>query len=200
MNRRGVLSCVGLMLQTGLGGCLTGTAIDSDRSPSSSASPAGRPSSVRTPPKGDCEPSPRPTPDSPRTKRYPAHPDSLTVSTARRFASAFERAYQYNSRLPEYETVAVSASVPDRTVSETRQGYTLGVEGRVSFDDAGSTATSSATTHSVTSTPLPSGTTDFSVWYYLTDRFALRGDPVDELRKGDTPDLTGADTVSCDGR
>jgi hypothetical protein len=130
-------------------------------------------------------------PDSPRTKQYPTLPDSLTASTAKGFATAFERAYQFNSKLPAYESIQIDLSVPDWSVSEVQQGYAVGLEGRVQFDNA-KTATG-------TSTARPSGFFEFSLWDFLTDSFAVRGQPsYDKLQKEDTPQLANAVTIACD--
>lgn len=182
MNRRSVLATTGIALSTILGGCLTGSSNNS-----------GQSISVQTPSKGECEPSARlrPTPDSSRTKHYPTIPESVTASTATTFATTFERAYQYNSKLPEYEDIEIDLNIPEWAIYQTRRGYTVGLDGRVQFDN---TETSTAS-----STSLPSGFFNVSVWYRLTDRFALRGDPTnEELQKGNTPNLAGADTIACD--
>lgn len=193
MNRREVLATTGIALSTVLGGCLTGSSNNSDQPSSPSTSTSDRSISVQTPSKGECESSTRlrPTPDSSRTKQYPTIPESLTVSTAKTFATAFERAYQYNSKLPEYGGIEIDLKVPEWAISQTQGGYTVGIDSRVQFDNTETSTTSS--------TPLPSGFFEVSVWYYLTNRFALRDDPTNEgLQKGSTPNLTGADTIACD--
>lgn len=201
MRRRRVLATAGTVLATAASGCLGGSG-------GWASSPTDRADPVETPPEGDCERSSRlrPTPASPRAKPYPDHPDPLTAATARTFAAGFERSYRYNARLPEYGTVAVSATAPEWAVSEREAGYAVGVEGRVSFGDGEGSGRASRTTAAsngssgrtpTTPTPLPSGTRDFAVWYFLADRFALRGDPVEELQRRDRPALSGAEAVAC---
>lgn len=193
MNRREVLATTGIALSTVLGGCLTGSSENPDQSSSTSTGTSDQSLSIQTPSEGECEPTARlrPTPDSSRTKQYPTIPESLTTSTAKSFVTTSEQAYQYNSKLPEYEDIAVDLKVPEWAISQTQRGYTVGLDVRVQFDN---TETSTAS-----STPLPSGFFELSVWYYLTDRFALRGDPTNEgLQRGGTPNFDDADTIACD--
>lgn len=190
MRRRTFLRTASVGVGTLLAGCI---ASNESESSSPSTNTADQPISIQTPSKGECEPASqlRPTPDSPRAKQYPTLPESLTASSAKTFATTYERAFQYNSRLPEYESIEVDLKVPKWAISETQHGYAVGIDARVQFDNT-KTQTASAT-------PRPSGFFEFTVWYYLTDRFALRGDPkTDELQKEDTPNLTGAETVACD--
>lgn len=193
MNRRGALVTTGVTLSTVLCGCLTDSSNDSVRSSSTSVGTTDPPISVQTPSKGECRVSIRlrPTPDSSRTKRYPTIPKPLTASTAKSFATSFERAYQYNSRLPEYDNIEIDLTVPEWAISRSRGGYIIALTGRVQFDNTETSTTAS--------TPRPSGFFKLSVWYYLTDRFVLRGPPTDtDIQQGDKPKLTDADTVACD--
>jgi hypothetical protein len=187
-NRRGILAGTGSALSAVLGGCL-----------GRYATPSGNRTEVRTSTQDGCEPSARlrPTPDSREPKRYPAYPDSVTASSARAFATAYERAYRYNSKvieLGEAYVVDVSANVPDRAVRRAERGYEIGVDTRVQWDpkerDAGGGS----------ETELPSGFSVFHVWYHLTDRLARRGEPaIWKLEEGATPELSGADVVACAG-
>jgi hypothetical protein len=211
MYRRNVLASAGVALSALFAGCSEGsppgtstrssassetanqsasTATDVSDSPTTSTETSHR-LSVQTPAGGDCRPVAelRPTPDSARAYSYPNYPDSLTASTAESFATAYERAYRHNSRLTEYESVQVSVTAPEWAVSETRDGFAVGLDGRVQFDD---------TETQTSATPLPSGFFEFSVWYYLTDRFVLRGDANNgSLEEGTEPDVTPADAVAC---
>ena len=85
----------------------------------------------------------------------------------------------------------VDLAVPEWAVSETENGYVIGIDGRVQFDEPRA-PTSDATAR-------PSGFFEYAVWYFVTGRFALRSDPSDgSLQEGDPPEFTGARTVVCD--
>lgn len=146
-----------------------------------------------TPPEGDCEPASDrlPQPDSDRARAYPSLPDGASAEQAKSFARSFERAYQFNSRLPEYRSVQVDLSSPDWAVQETDHGHVIGIDGRVQFGDP--------RTPGSTATARPSGFLEYAVWYYVTDRFALRAEPVEgSLERGDRPGFAGAVVIACD--
>lgn len=183
MRRRQVLAGLSVGLSVGLAGCSIGVVPDDG----SVSAPADTPS------EGHCEPADelRLQPDSSRTKPYPDLPDLPTADDARSFATSYERAYQFNSRLPEYRSIQVDLSVPEWAVSETENGYVIGIDGRVQFDEP-KTPTSEATAR-------PSGFFRYAVWYFVTDRFALRGPSVDgSLEEGDAPGFAGAVPIACD--
>lgn len=183
MRRRQVLAGVSVGLAVGLAGCSLGT----DPDAGSGSTPTD------TPPVGHCEPGSdlRPQPDSSRTRSYPALPDRPTAADSSSFATAYERAYQFNTRLPQYRSIQIDLSVPDWAVTETEDGAVIGVDGRVQFDEP--------KTPSSEATPRPSGFFEYAVWYFVTDRFALRGQPIDgALTEGDSPRFAGADTIRCD--
>lgn len=183
MRRRQLLTGLSLGLAVGLSGCSSGLTPDTG----TGFTPAA------TPPDGDCTPAidRRPAPESDRAKPYPAFPDRPTADEARTYARSFERAYQFNRRVPDYRSVQVELSNPEWAFSETDHGYVIGLDGRVQFDDP--------VTPTSTATALPSGFFEYSVWYYVTDRFALRGEPSDgSLEQGDRPGFAGAVVVACD--
>jgi hypothetical protein len=113
----------------------------------------------------------------------------VTGTSARKFATTYERAYQYNSKASKYENIQVDVEVPEWAVSEAEEGYTVGLTARVQFDDT--------KTPKGTKTPYPSGTFEFSVWYYVSKQLSLRGDRIDVIQKGDSPALSDAATVAC---
>lgn len=183
MRRRQIIAGLSVGLSVGLAGCSIGFVPDAG----SVSAPAN------TPPAGHCKPASelRPQPDSSRTKPYPALPDLPSADDSRSFATAYERAYQFNSRLPEYGSIQIDLSVPEWAVSETENGYVIGIDGRVQFDEP-ETPTSEATAK-------PSGFFEYAVWYFVTERVALRGQSIDgSLEKGDAPGFVGAVPVACD--
>lgn len=187
MNRRQVLTSAGMTFSAVLGGC---SAENSTGSTGSSSTSTDTEWSVQTPPRGECERSSqfRPKPNSPETKQYSKLPDSVTGSSARTFAIGYERAYQYNSKAGTHESIQVDVEVPEWAVSEARKGYIVGLTARVQFED---TKTPKGTT------PYASGFFEFSVWYYVTNRFSLRGDRIDKIQKGDSPTFDDAAIVAC---
>lgn len=183
MRRRQYLAGLSVGLSVGLAGCSIGFVPDAG----SVSAPAD------TPPNGHCEPATelRPQPDSSRTMPYPTVPDLPSADDSRSFAISYERAYQFNSRLPEYRSIQVDLSVPEWAVSETVNGYVIGIDGRVQFDEP-ETPTSEATAR-------PSGFFEYAIWYFVTERFALRSQSRDgSLEKGDAPEFAGAVPVACD--
>lgn len=183
MRRRQIIAGLSVGLSVGLAGCSIGFGPDTG----SVSAPTD------TPPEEHCEPASelRPQPDSSRTKPYPALPDFPTAADSSSFATTYERAYQFNSRLPEYRSIQVDLSVPEWAVSETENGYVIGIDGRVQFDQP-KTPTSEATAR-------PSGFFEYAVWYFVTERFAIRGQSIDgSLEKGDAPGFAGAVPVVCD--
>ena len=183
MRRRQVLAGLGLGLSVGVAGCSVGVVPDAG----SVSAPA------TTPPEGHCAPDKelRPQPDSSRTKPYPALPDLPSAADSSSFATSYERAYQFDRRLPEYGSIQVDLSVPEWAVSDTANGYVIGIDGRVQFDEP-ETPTAEATAR-------PSGFLEYAVWYFVTDRFAFRGQSIDgSLEEGDGPGFAGGVPVACD--
>ena len=73
-------------------------------------------------------------------------------------------------------TVDPTVNALDEAVVQAGDGHLVGLDGRFQFDEP--------STPTVTGTALPSGHRSYSVWYFVTGRFALRGaesnDPLDE--------------------
>lgn len=202
MDRRALLAKSGAALLTALAGCGTDRSPETadrtpltttDPPPSSTATDTSEPTiPIQTPAEGNCDPADRlrPMPDSPRARGYPTHPGSIDTPTVRSFATGYERAYRYNSRLPEFESVQVDVDSPEWAVADAQNGLAVGLDGRVQFDDP--------STSSATATPLPSGFFEFAVWYYLTERFALRTEArTGPLEEGDEPYLRSGTIVAC---
>lgn len=182
MHRRTLLAAGGLTLAGGLAGCSAALVPDSDDRTVQAATPAP----------GQCEPAAeyRPTPDDADARPYPTLPSTVAATSAESFATAHERAYRYNSRLPEYGSVQVELDAPEWAVSPADGGFLVGHDGRVQFDEP--------KTPSGDATPRPSGFFEYTVWYYVTDRFALRGEEADGgLEQASAPDLVDAVPVAC---
>lgn len=182
MHRRTILAAGGLTLAGGLAGCSAALVPDSGDQTVQAATPAP----------GQCEPAAeyRPGPGDPDAKSYPTLPSAVTAASAESFATAHERAYRYNSRLPEYGSIQVELDAPDWAVSQADGGVLVGLDGRVQFDEP--------KTPSGDATPRPAGFFEYSVWYYVTERFALRGEEaIDPLEQASAPDLVDAVTVAC---
>lgn len=195
MNRREALAGVGITLAVACSGCVSGD-----------AGTGGEPASTvagATPSPGNCEVSPgaRPTPDSSRARAYPSLPEDGSPADRRSFATAFERAFQYNSRIPDYRSIQVDLTAPSWATSSVQDGHTVGVDARVQFGNP-TTPTPPAeppATPTATSTPRPSGRFEYAVYYLVTDRFALRTGPSGgNLSRDDSPTFRGADTVVCE--
>ncbi|MDZ7701634.1 MAG: hypothetical protein U5J98_05955 [Halobacteriales archaeon] len=183
MRRRTLLAGAGLAVTAGLAGCAAAVDPDSDDQTIQATTPAA----------GACDPDPslRPTPDSSRAKSYPTLPSSATADAAESFARAHERAYRYNARLATHGSIQVELEVPDWAGSETGDGYLVGLEGRVQFDEP--------KTPDGDATQRPSGFLEYSVWYLVTERFALRGGETDrEFEQGRDVDLADAQPVACE--
>lgn len=184
MRRRDLLAGSGVALAAGLAGCLA-SVIPSD---------GPRELDVRTPAPDDCEPDPslRPSPDSPRARDYPALPGAPDAASAESFARAHERAYRYNSRLPEYGSIQVDLAVPGDAVVPADDGFLVGLDGRFQFDEP--------STPAGTATAQPAGHRSYSAWYYVTGRFARRGaesnDPLDARA---VPEALEGPVVACAG-
>ena len=186
MNRRTYLLIVG-GLSGSVSGCLEMTPPDD---------PPVYLSAVKTPTPSDCRPldPPTPTESGHDIQSYPNYPASLTATSARRFANAYEAAYQFNSTVaekPAYEDIDVSGGSPNWALFETQRGFVIGVNGAVTVADT-ETPTPPATAR-------PTGTFPFAAWYFLTPQFALRRAYEEGvLERGDEPVLSGAKTVHCE--
>lgn len=203
-SRRDILSAVSAGVCVSVAGCA-----GSDTSPRSTSTdlesesgtppPTSSPVPFETPVPGECEtidlPTPDPSPEGLLPKQYPDLPERLTADTAEEFAAGFERAYQFNTFLAKYsnngyESAFVEGGVPDWAIFERGEGYIVGANVVVQFEDTNPPSESA--------TPAPSGYFEYSSWYYVTKRFALREERSEgDLIEGDTPTVEFPRTVAC---
>ena len=79
-------------------------------------------------------------------------------------------------------------------------GYAVGLDARVQFGTptTPTPAAESPATQTATATPRPSGFVEYTVYYLVTERFAVRGGRVDgDPERGEPPAFPDPETVAC---
>lgn len=181
-TRRRVVRAVGPALLATLPGC-------------SFTAGSGTGPEFDTPPPGECEavepPTSGPTRGGLEPISYPTSPEEITSETARSFAREYEHAYRRNEFIQRYEDtwydeldVTVTAA---ELVEERHGGFVVQIDGTMLF-------AVSERPETATGTARPAGRGEFTTWYYLADRYALRyANP-----HADEPDFRYAEVVVCD--
>ena len=162
-------------------------------------------SSAATPP-DECsaEPRPQPTPtkEGLQPKAYPTYPEQLSLESAKRFAVAFERAYQHNDFLENKfiegtDEIDFNIGVPRNEYEEVSNGYIIHVTGELKTSDTKRSHNNSS--ESPSETAAPSLDEPFNVSFYLTERFALRksGDATTSTISDVNARFEGATVIVC---